>query len=97
VRPADIENLYLLATEVNRHAVPEGLVRQHGGLLRRRHLVLLHHVEQIGFVIFVADPDDILIGDVAQRIIAVEGRGNQIADGLPDRARNELADFTSFS
>ena len=59
VRPADVENLNLLAAVIQRHAIPERLLRQARGLFLGWHLLPLHQREQIGAVVFVADLEHI--------------------------------------
>ena len=54
-------------------------------------MVSLHLGEQIGAVIFVTDFDDVLVSNVAPRIIVMESRGNQKANRLLDHTRDGFA------
>ncbi len=59
-------------------------------MVRGRHAVCFHLLDEIRPIIFVTDFDRFLIGGVAKRVIIVVGRGNQIADGLTDHIGNQL-------
>ena len=65
VRPAQVQNLNLLAAEMERHAVPKGLSLESGLLFLRRHLLPVHQCEQIRPVVFVPDLQHIRVGHVA--------------------------------
>ena len=65
VRPAHVENLNFLAAEMERHAVPKGLIRESGVLFLCRHLLPLHQCEQIRPVVVVPDLQHVRVGNVA--------------------------------
>jgi hypothetical protein len=54
-------------------------------------VIALHLGEQIGAIIFVTDFDNDPVGNIAPRIIVMESRGNQKANGLLDLTRDGFA------
>ena len=86
-----VENLNFFAAEMNRQAIPIGYLREPGLLIFRRDTIPLHLSEEIGPVVFVADLDNVLEGNVAPRIVIVERRGNQKANRLFDHTGNHFS------
>src|ERR1044071_3206640 len=81
-----MKNLNFLAAKVERQAAPEGNLRKPGLLLFRRCAIALHLSQQITAVIFLADFDHVLVGDVAPGVVIMKSRRNQETNRLFDRA-----------
>ena len=95
---AQIENLNFFTAEVNRQAIAIRDLRKSGPLLFNRRVVVLHHLsEQIGPIIFVPDLDDVMVCHVAPRIIVMESRGDQKANGLLGNPGNGLPLFCAMA
>ena len=84
VRRPEIEDLNLLAAEVQCHTVVKCRVWQPRALLFGREAAALHLIEQAGTIVFVTDLEHIGIGKISFTEGIVERRGNQIANGLLD-------------
>ena len=74
VSAAYIENLNLFSAKMERDPLTIGLIRKSRFLLLGWRLLPLHLIQEIGTVIFMADLDNVLVGDVTPRVVVVEGR-----------------------
>ena len=91
MRAAYVENLNFLSAEIQRHAIPEGLIRKPGFLLLGRDFFPLHQIEQIAPIVFVPDLQHVRVGDVALRVVVVKRGGHQYAHRLPNGIGNRFS------
>jgi hypothetical protein len=65
MRTADVENLDLLPSLIQRQSIPERLLRQPGELFLGRHLLPLHQRQKVRAIVLVPDLQHVGVGDIA--------------------------------